>query len=275
MQAILQTMRAGIPTIAALGPALWARRALLLEILALRHQLAVLRRSDRRLRLSDRLVWLCLRRWWPRWRKALVLVQPATVDRWHREGLRGCWSRRLRRRPGRPCIDAQLRALIRRMATENRLWGAPRIHGELLKLGLVVSERTVSRYLPDRRTLPSQTWRTFLANHLVAAASPSTVTSSNASGGDNVVDGCAIPLRLAPSLCHGASGINQRVVVDWSPPLPRTSLGSRVALGVLHHRRRSPSGKDPPKEERRRVASLRGGPIFGGVDCLSRPTDGL
>ena len=171
MRANLHTMRAGIPTTAALRRPLCPRRDLLLEILALRHQLAVLRRSDRRLRPSDRLFWLCLRRWWPRWREALVLVQPATVARWHREGLRGCWSRRPRRRPGRPCIDAQLRALIRRMATENRLWGAPRIHGELLKLGLVVSERTVSRYLPDRRTLPSQTWRTFLANHLVAAGS--------------------------------------------------------------------------------------------------------
>jgi hypothetical protein len=100
------------------------------------------------------------------------------------------------------------------MAAENRFWGAPRIHGELLKLRLVVSERTVSRYLPDRRTLPSQTWRTFLANHLVAAASPSMVTLSSAFAGDDVVDGCTIPLRLAPSLCHGAGGLNQRAAVD-------------------------------------------------------------
>src|SRR5712691_4396633 len=97
---------------------------------------------------------------------ALVLVKPATVARWHREGFRRCWSRRSRRRPGRPCIDSQLRALIRRMAAENRLWGAPRIHGELLKLGITVSERTVSRYLPDRLPVGSQTWGTFLANHL-------------------------------------------------------------------------------------------------------------
>src|SRR5712691_651164 len=128
-------MRAAIPTIAALGTALSARRDLLLEILALRHQLAVLGRSDRRFRPADRLLWLCLRRWWPGWKEALVLIQPATVARWHREGLRRCCSRRSGRRPGRPRIDSEVRALIRRMAAENRLWGAPRIHGELLKLG--------------------------------------------------------------------------------------------------------------------------------------------
>src|SRR5262245_20164283 len=139
-------MRAAIPTIAARGTAVPARGALLLEILALRHQLAVLRRSDRRFRPADRLLWLCLRRWWPGWKAALVLVQPATVARWHREGLR-CGSRRSGRRPGRPRIDSDVQGLIRRMAAENRLWGAPRIHGELLKLGMTVSERTVSRYV--------------------------------------------------------------------------------------------------------------------------------
>ena len=121
--AILQPVRAAFRTIVALWIALSVRRDLLMECLALRHQLAVLGRSDRRFRSSDRRFWVCLRRWWPGWKNALVLVQPATVARWHREGLRGCWSRRSRRRPGRPCIDADLRALIRRMATENHLWG--------------------------------------------------------------------------------------------------------------------------------------------------------
>src|SRR5712691_11388673 len=158
-------MCAAIWTVAGLRSALCARRDLLLEILALRHQLGVLGRFDRRFRPSDRLLWLCLRRVWPRWREALVLVQPATVARWRREGLRGRWSRRQRRRPGRPRIDSEVRALIRRMAAENRLWGAPRIHGEPLKLGIAVSERTVSRYLANTRMAPSQTWRTFLANH--------------------------------------------------------------------------------------------------------------
>src|SRR5712692_6901861 len=178
--AILQAMHDAFRTVGALRSALSTRRDLLLEHLALRHQLGVLARSHRRFRPSDRLLWLCLRRVWPRWRDALVLVQPATVARWRRQGFRGCWSRHSRRRPGRPRIDSQLRALIRRMATENRLWDAPRIHGELLKLGIAVSERTVSRYLPDRLMTPSQTWRTFFANHL-GLAFTSTVTSSHPS----------------------------------------------------------------------------------------------
>src|SRR5713226_4655514 len=178
-------MRDAFRTVGALRSALSTRRDLLLETLALRHQLGVLARSHRRFRPSDRLLWLCLRRLWPRWRHALVLVQPATVARWHREGFRGGWRRRSRRRPGRPRIDSPLRALIRRMAMENRLWGAPRIHGELLKLGVTVSERTMSRYRPDRRTAPSQTWRTCLANHLGDVALASTTTSSYARGDDN------------------------------------------------------------------------------------------
>jgi hypothetical protein len=200
--AILLPVRAAFRTIVALRIALSVRRDLLIECLALRHQLAVLGRSDRRFRPSDRLFWVCLRRWWPGWKNALVLVQPATVARWHREGLRRCWSRRSRRRPGRPCIDADLRALTRRMATENPLWGAPRIHGELLKLGMVVSERTASRYLPDRGTAPSQTWRTFLANHLVALASTSSVTS-NPPG--DAIDEFDTRRCLAPSMRDGSA----------------------------------------------------------------------
>src|SRR5215813_2501448 len=104
------------------------RRDLLLEILALRHQLSVLRRSNRRFRRSDRLLWLILRRMWAQRKDALVLVQPGTVDRWHRERHHRYWWRRSRR-PGRPCIGSQSRDLIRRLADENLLWGAPRIHG--------------------------------------------------------------------------------------------------------------------------------------------------
>jgi hypothetical protein len=112
-------MRDAVRTVAVLrsaGPS--TRCDLILEILALHHQLAVLGRSDRRCRPSDRLFWVCLRLWWPRWRETLVLVQPATVARWQREGFRRCWSRR---RPGRPRIDSDLRRLIGRMATENWL----------------------------------------------------------------------------------------------------------------------------------------------------------
>jgi hypothetical protein len=124
--------------------ALSTRGNLLIELLALRHQLGVLARSDRRFRPSDRLLWVCLGRFWPRSREALGLVQAATIARWHREGFRGCWRRCSPRGPERPRADLQVRRLIGRMATENCLWGAPRIHGELLKLAIIVSERRVS-----------------------------------------------------------------------------------------------------------------------------------
>src|SRR5262249_25581756 len=124
----LPAMRAVIRTGAALRPAGATRRDLLLEALALRHQLPVLARPNKRFRPADRLFWLLLRWLWPRWREALVLIQPPTVARWHREGVRGCWRHRSRH-PGRPRIDAPCRDLIRRMAAENCLWGAPRIHG--------------------------------------------------------------------------------------------------------------------------------------------------
>jgi hypothetical protein len=175
-----------IRTLAAIRFALSTRRDLLLEILALHHQLAVRARGNRRFRLSDRLLWLILRRVWPRWRDALVLVQPATVDRWHRARFVRRWWRPSRR-PGRPRIDSTCRDLIERLAGENRLWGAPRIHGELLKLGLVVSERTVSRYLQERPNRPSQTWRTFIVNHPGQLECDSQMLLSDVSG-DDLVD---------------------------------------------------------------------------------------
>ena len=160
----LQAMRGSFKTSATARAAQSTRIDLLLETLALRHQLSVLARSHRGFRPTDRLLWLLLRRFWPRWREALVLVRPATVDRWSREGVRRCWGRRARR-PGRPRIASSSRDLIRRIAADNCLWGAPRIHGEWLKLGIAISERTVSRYLRGRPPSRSQTWRTFFANH--------------------------------------------------------------------------------------------------------------
>jgi putative transposase len=156
-------MRA-IRTGAALESARATRQDLMLETLALRHQLAVLVRSKRRFRPPDRLYWLLLPWRWPRWREALMLIQPPSVDRWHREDGRRCWPGRPRR-PRRPRIDPACRDLIRRIAAENCLWRAPRIHGDLLKLGLAISERAISRYPCGRPTTRSQTWRTFFANH--------------------------------------------------------------------------------------------------------------
>ena len=145
------------------------RTALQLEILALRHQLHVVNRSrPQRLRLTqaDRMLWVWLSKVWNEWRAAVVIVKPETVLAWHRRGFRLFWTWKSRRRLGRPVIPPDVRLLIRRMAEANPLWGAPRIHGELLKLGIDVSQATVARYMARHRRPPSQTWRTFLANHV-------------------------------------------------------------------------------------------------------------
>src|SRR2546422_3378 len=145
------------------------RRQLAVENLALRQQLAVYKRMARRPRLlrSDCLFWVLLARVWVGWRQSLVIVTPDTVLRWQRRRFREHWTK-LSRRPtrGRPRVDPGITALVIQMAAANPLWGAPRIHGELLKLGIVVAERPVSRLLPKRRTPPSQSWRTFLTNHV-------------------------------------------------------------------------------------------------------------
>src|SRR5438876_6333577 len=144
-------------------------RQLALENLALRHQLAVYKRTVTRPRLcrTDRFFWVTLARVWAGWRRPLAIVTPDTVLRWHRRRFREHWTR-LSGRPtgGRPPVNAEIKVLVRRMAAANPLWGAPRIHGELLKLGLDVAERTVSRLMAKRRLPPSQTWRTFLTNHV-------------------------------------------------------------------------------------------------------------
>jgi putative transposase len=153
----------------ALRSAARSRAALHLEILALWHQLAVLNRSrPPRLRLTaaDRMLWAWLSQAWSSWRPALVLVKPDTVLAWHRRGFRLFWKWKSRDRTGRPAAAPEVRALIRRMAVANPLWGAPRIHGELQKLGISVSQATVAKYMPRRDTPPSQPWRTFLANHV-------------------------------------------------------------------------------------------------------------
>lgn len=145
-----------------------SRASLEIELMAVRHQLAVLRRQrPGRPQLSslDRLLWVWLYRIWPQVTDAMVLVKPVTVVQWHRKGFRFYWRWRSRR-PGRPKIGTEIRALIRRMSRANPLWGAPRIHGELLKLGIKISQATVGRWMPWRPKVPSPTWRSFLRNHL-------------------------------------------------------------------------------------------------------------
>ena len=145
-----------------------SRASLHLEILALRHQLAVVHRSRRpRLRFTsaDRVLWAWLSQAWSGWRSAIHIVKPDTVIAWHRRGFRPFWRWKSRRRNGRPGVPPDVRALIRELSTANPLWGAPRIHGELQKLGVSASQSTVAKYMRRHPRPPSQTWRTFLTNH--------------------------------------------------------------------------------------------------------------
>jgi transposase InsO family protein len=172
---VLATMNPRLVALfALLASSFRTRASLQTEVLALRHQLAVLQvNAPRRLRLqrSDRLLWILLSRFWSGWRGCLRIVQPATVIAWHRRAFACYWRRKSQRPPGRPSVALEIRDLIRRMSQANPLWGAPRIHGELLKLGIQVAPSTVAKYMPPRRKPPSQSWRTFLANHIGQTAS--------------------------------------------------------------------------------------------------------
>jgi transposase InsO family protein len=150
-----------------------SRRRLEAENVLLRHQLSVaLRRVPIRPRLRgmDRAILVWMVRLWPDLVGAVQVVKPETVLRWHRAGFRVLWRWKSRKRGGRPKIERDLGDLIRRMSLENPLWGAPRIHGELLMLGFDVAQSTVSKYMPRRRSPPSQSWKTFLRNHADAIA---------------------------------------------------------------------------------------------------------
>jgi putative transposase len=144
--------------------------ALHAEILALRHQLLVLQRSHGNhrihLRGADRALWVWLSRVWPSWRSALLIVKPETVIAWHRKGFRLYWTLKSRAPNGRRPVSSEIRHLIRTMSLANPRWGAPRIHGELLKLGIDISQATVAKYMIRNRRPPSQTWKTFLKNHM-------------------------------------------------------------------------------------------------------------
>ena len=245
---MLLPMSQVVRMVTAIRFAVWTRRDLLLEMLALRHQLAVLRRSNRRFRPSDRLLWLILRHIWPQWRDALVLVQPATVERWRRDRRNRRWWRRSRP-PGRPRIDSGRRDLIGRSAKENALWGAPRIHGELLKLGVIVSERTVSRYLRERPKRPSQTWRTFVANHLGQFSFDSCVLLPYAPDADDADVSCS-PCRQTRLSRNALYALHQGAAIDWRDSLQPTSsrrcpIQDRVEDAIAIRNR---SGRGPPTQ---------------------------
>ncbi|MCP4607429.1 MAG: transposase [Planctomycetes bacterium] len=145
-----------------------AVRKMAFENIALRQQLSVFHQKKQRPILSnfDRLFWIVLSKLSLAWKDTLIIVEPETVIKWHRKGFKLFWRWKSRhRKPGRPKIDKELRQLIRQMAAENKTWGAPQIHGQLLKLGYDICQTTVENYMPKRRKPPSQNWRTFLTNH--------------------------------------------------------------------------------------------------------------
>src|SRR5215213_2546158 len=151
-----------------------SRASLQAEILTLRHQLNVLRRKSPQRRTFtsiDRLVFAGLYRLAPGVLDALKIVKPETLIRWHRAGFRAYWRWKSRPRGGRPKTPLEIRQLIRDMSIANPLWGAPRIHGELLKLGIDVGQTTVAKYMVRKKRPPSQGWRTFLRNHADGIAS--------------------------------------------------------------------------------------------------------
>ena len=138
------------------------------ENAALRHQVIVLRRRlHGRVRLTNQDRWFLIQlcRWVPSILSVVTIIRPETLVRWHRAGFRYYWRWKSRTLGGRPQIDANLRVLIRRIRVENPLWGAPRIHGELLKLGFEIAQSSVAKYMVKRQGPPNQGWRTFLRNH--------------------------------------------------------------------------------------------------------------
>lgn len=218
----------------------------------MRHQILVLKRGGTRrpcFRLIDRLLWILLSRWWPQWRESLMIVQPQTVLRWRRDGWRGLWRYRARGRwrGGRRRVSREIRQLIGRMARENFIWGAPRIHGELLKLGLTVSQASVSRYMPAPWTRPSMSWRTFLRNQAGAFASYS---ESESGTGARVYrrSWCTTVTRSAATqLAKVLLGF--RCSVDRRP----VSIKVRLSLSRSVH-----SGRVLTHRAHRRAAAVRG-----------------
>src|SRR5215510_3415791 len=158
-------------TLSSLLTGLRGQAALQAENIALRQQLTVLQRNQTPKRMAlkpgDRCLWVWLSRLWSNWRSTLIIVKPETVIAWHRQGFRWYWTWKVRHgKSGRPQVPKEIRDLIRTMSRENSIWGAPRIHSELMKLGIKISEASVAKYMVRRTNPPSQTWRTFLDNHV-------------------------------------------------------------------------------------------------------------
>jgi putative transposase len=239
-----------IVVVRALTLAFCGHRELVLENLALRQQLAAFHRTTRcRLRARDRLCWMALARIWRNWRTALIVVQPDTVVRWHRDWLRRRWTRRSQQRPpGRPPIDPQIPALVREMATANPLWGAPRIHGELRMLGISVSERTVSRLLEPHTRPSPQTWRTFLTNHLAFAASMDFFTVPTLTG--RVLFVVIVLSHLPRRIVH--FNITEHPTAEWTAQQVVDAFPDDTAPKWLHRDRDSVYGET----FRRRMASM-------------------
>src|SRR5262249_49198027 len=163
-------------TLSSILSGLRGQAALQAENIALRHQLTVLQRTERPKRLAlkavDRCLWVWLSLLWSAWRSALLMVKPETVIHWHRQGFRWYWTWKVRHgKAGRPQVPKEIRDLIRTMSRDNPIWGAPRIHSELMKLGIDISEASIAKYMARSPKPPSQTWRTFLNNHVSQLAS--------------------------------------------------------------------------------------------------------
>ena len=196
-----------------LASAFRTRHDLAFENLLLRQQLAVMKQNFPRPTISstDRHFWVMASKFWPKWRNALHIVKPETVIRWHRVGFRRHWTNKSNRK-GRPHLDVKLRTLIRQMSRANPLWGAPRIHGELLKIGINVAESTVSKYMIRTRRPPSQTWRSFLENHAKDIAAIDFLTVPTATF--RVLFVLVILSHDRRAICH--TNVTQNPTADWT-----------------------------------------------------------
>src|SRR5258706_13671368 len=221
------------------------------EILFLRQQLLVLRRSAPArlgLRNSDRLIFVWLYRLFPSLLDAAVIFKPETLVRWHRGGFRLFWHWKSRRRAGRPAVPMGIRSLVRQMSRENPLWGAPRIYGELLKLGIEIAQSSVAKYIERRRGPPSQGWKTFLRNHAphIAAVDPIRRADHRLQTAIRARDPSSRSSTLSLDQCHRESDGG----VDRAPDHRRIPMGSGTSLphprsgSLLWHRRHAEAPGD-------------------------------